>query len=145
MNLTLKEKNRKKRYPDTDTFTWYNANPMHHITSDCVIRALSKALDVKYETILSELCELSCLTCYMPNEDIVWQNYVEDEGFVKRKQPKKSSGKKYTAREFAKSHKDGVYLLRLAHHLTACVDGVIYDIWDCGDKTVGNYWEKGGK
>ena len=32
-----KENNLKKRYPDTDTFHWYNANPKGVITTDCVI------------------------------------------------------------------------------------------------------------
>jgi hypothetical protein len=26
--------------------------------------------------------------------------------------------------------------------LVACVDGVLYDTWNCGYKTVGNYWVK---
>lgn len=140
--MTKQEKRIKSKYSDTETFTWYNANPMHHFTNDCVIRALSKALDIKYETVLSELCEIACLTNYMPNDDIIWQNYIEDDGLVKRKQPRKSDNRKYTAEEFAKLHKTGTYLLRLANHLTVCVDGKIYDTWNCGYKTVGNYWEK---
>ena len=53
--MTKQEKRIKSKHSDTETFTWYNANPMHHFTNDCVIRALSKALDIKYETVLSEI------------------------------------------------------------------------------------------
>ena len=38
-----------------------------------------------------------------------------------------------TAKEFALTHPNGTYILRLAHHLSAIVDGKIRDTWDCGE------------
>lgn len=140
--LTLKEINRKKKYPDTDTFKWYNANPKHNITGDCVIRAISKATNKDWYETLDNLCNIGKELGDVPNCDIAYETYLNNEGFTKMKQPKKASGKKYTANEFAKNHKKGSYVLRLANHLTVCVDGILYDIWNCGYKTVGNYWVK---
>lgn len=35
--------NRQKKYPNTDTFEFYNANPSGKYTTDCVARAISAA------------------------------------------------------------------------------------------------------
>ena len=140
--LTLKEINRKKQCPDTDTFKWYNANPKHNLTSDCVIRAISKATNKDWYETYDALYHIGVKLGEIAESDETYPEYLENEGFVRMKQPKKASGKKYTADEFAKNHKQGTYVLRLAHHLVACVDGVLYDTWNCGFKTVGNYWVK---
>ncbi len=140
--LTVKEINRKKKYPDTDTFKWYNANPKHNLTSDCVIRAISKATNKDWYEIYDALYHVGVKLGEIAESDETYPKYLESEGFIRMKQPKKDNGKKYTASEFAKEHKEGSYVLRLANHLVACVDGIIYDTWDCGFKTVGKYWEK---
>ena len=30
----------------------------------------------------------------------------------------------------------------IANHLTTAIDGTLYDKWNCGSKSVGNYWIK---
>lgn len=140
--LTLKEINRKKQSPDTDTFKWYNANPNHNLTCDCVIRAISKATNKDWHETHDNLYHIATKMGEIAESDEVYPIYLENEGFKRMKQPKKANGKKYTADEFAKKHKQGTYVLRLANHLTVCVNGVLYDTWNCGSKTVGKYWEK---
>lgn len=41
---------------------------------------------------------------------------------------------------FCNNYPSGRYILQMANHLTACVDGVIYDTWDCSDKCVYRAW-----
>ena len=41
---------------------------------------------------------------------------------------------------FCKKFPNGSYILRMAGHWSACVDGVIYDTWDCSEKCVYNAW-----
>lgn len=123
-------------------FILYNANTLNHNTNDCVVRAISKALSIPYETLLRELCELACLTSYMPNDEIVWVNYIEDEGWVKRKVPRHADGTRYTVNEFTKLHTQGVYLLKISRHLTVCAEGCIYDTWDCRDRLIISYYER---
>lgn len=41
---------------------------------------------------------------------------------------------KMTAKEFCDSHPAGRYILDMEEHWSACVDGCIYDTWDCGDR-----------
>lgn len=45
--------------------------------------------------------------------------------------------------------KQDAYIITVAHHMT-CVKFDenkgrydLYDTWDCGEKTIGNYWVKG--
>ena len=37
---------------------------------------------------------------------------------------------------FCEAYKKGRYILNMAGHWSCCVDGVIYDTWDCSDKCV---------
>ena len=50
--------------------------------------------------------------------------------------------KRPTIKSFAASHKKGMYILNVAHHQVAVVDGYYYDTWDCGEKSLYGYFEK---
>ena len=39
-------------------------------------------------------------------------------------------------KRFCESYKKGRYILNMAGHWSCCVDGVIYDTWDCSEKCV---------
>lgn len=43
--------------------------------------------------------------------------------------------------KFCNPHPTGSYILRMAGHLSSCVDGVILDTWDCRDKCVYNAYK----
>ena len=67
-------------------------------------------------------------------------------GYIKMKQPRKASGRKYTVGEMdevltATQMEEGV-LLTIANHHTCIRFGTVIDIWDCRHKTVGNYYVK---
>ena len=36
--------------------------------------------------------------------------------------------------------KNGIYVLKIAGHVTVIKNKTLYDIWNCKRKTVGNYW-----
>jgi hypothetical protein len=46
-----------------------------------------------------------------------------------------------TAEEFCKQHPLGRYILDMDEHWSACVDGCIYDTWDCGKEKVNFAYE----
>lgn len=140
--ITKYEQRYKDKYPDTETFTWYNANPKHKFTNDCVIRAISKAKGKSWYDIFNILSQYARQDCDILNSKSVFDKYLTQTGFIKHKQPRHSDNTKYTGDEFAKEFNKGIYVLNMANHLTVCVDGKIYDTWNCGYKTVGNYWEK---
>ena len=47
-----------------------------------------------------------------------------------------------TVESFTKEHKEGTYILRVANHIVASVDGMYYDTWDSGHKSLYGYWIK---
>jgi hypothetical protein len=46
-----------------------------------------------------------------------------------------------TAEEFCKKHPRGRFILDMDEHRSACVDGCIYDTWDCGKEKVNFAYE----
>lgn len=134
-----------KQVPDTDTFHWSNVNPKGRRTGDCVIRAIAAFLNQSWEDTYRELAEfgikhataMNCPEAYIP--------YLRSKGYEKQKQPRTVWGSKYTGKEFCcQIAKPGAcYVITMANHLTFVgPDCRIHDIWDCGEKCVGNYWKR---
>jgi len=130
------------KYPDTETFTYYNANPKGRITGDCVCRAICTALGQTWEETLMEMAEMACQTGYEPTDPKGFDLYLKSKGWKKMKQPRKADNTKYTGGEFCKTIK-GTCIANIGGHHTVCIkDGKVYDIWDSTHKTIGNYWIK---
>ena len=133
---------RRKKYPNTDTFEFYNANPKGKITCDCVVRAVCTALDEPYNYILMEMIELSIKSGYEYTDTKAINKYMEYKGWKKMKQPRKTDNTKYSGEEFCKIFK-GTCVANIGGHHTVCIkNGKVYDIWDSTDGSIGNYWVK---
>lgn len=156
--MTMNEK-RAKKYPDTDYFHFHNANPKGKMTTDCVIRAISTALNQSYAQTLLEMAQLSVETGYMLNENKGMDKYLAKKGWIKCKQPKKLDGTKYTGKEFCRTLMHPIYSEELAlirdgfdghrmvaniggHHTVAIVGGQIWDTWNSGEGSIGVVWVK---
>jgi hypothetical protein len=64
-------------------------------------------------------------------------SYMENVlGFTRVAVPKMPSGARMTVEEFAATHQRGRYVLAVSGHWTSCIDGVIYDTWQCTDESV---------
>ena len=128
----------------SSTFRPYNSNPKGKRTSDCVYRALSVAMTMDWGDVLQGLCNLAIKRSYAPNDPKLYGAYLEQNGYVKCKQPKKTNGSKYTANEFAtwilNVTKKPVIAHVGGHHVAVFVDGKLVDTFNCGSKCVGNYW-----
>lgn len=123
-------------------FIEYNNNPKNKKTCDCVVRALALATGRPYVDVYKELFEISLKTGYMLNEKRVEDKFLEQNGFVKHKQPRKSDNTKYTIKEADKICTDRIIIVRCAGHLTCIKDGAVYDLWDCRSKCISNYYTK---
>lgn len=123
-------------------FEKLNVNPKNRKTTDCVIRALVTATGKDYWEVFDELCALTKKTGYMFNEKRVESKFLEQNGFVKHKQPRKLDGKKYTLGELDKVCNEDVVIVTIAHHMVCVKKGCLYDLWDCRSKTINNYWTK---
>ena len=82
--MTLTEK-RQLKYPDTDTFHYYNANPKNKLTGDCWLRAVCTGLDQDYNQTLREMVEVHLKTGYELSSNEAMAKYLATKGWVKMK------------------------------------------------------------
>lgn len=132
----------QEKYQDTSTFHYYNANPKNRMTTDCVIRAISTALEQDYNQTVMEMAEMQCKTGYDVGDKKLYDKYLQSKGWVKHPQPRKADNRKFTGKEFCERTRR--YVNYIAHiggnHIVAIVDGKVNDIWDSTDGCIGNYW-----
>lgn len=116
-----------------------NPNPCGIYVGDCVIRALSIALNKEWDKIYLDLCLLGFLECDMPNANHVWGKYLEDHGFISRTL---SATSNVTVRSFCTDHPRGLYILATGAHVVTVIDGQYYDAWDSGNERPIYVWEE---
>ena len=109
---------------------------------DCVIRSLTKVLDKSWHEVFDELVPIARECQCMPNMRTAYEIYLERKGFKYVGISNKKGTKRPTVESFTKAHKHGTYILRVAHHLVASVDGMYFDTWNSGSKSLYGYWEK---
>jgi hypothetical protein len=116
-------------------YVYYNPNPAMLLVEDCVIRAVSKALEIPWEKAYMGL-SLKGLELYnWGNANNVWGAYLKDKGFIRESVPN-TCPDCYTVRQFCDDHPRGTYVIGTGKHAVACVDGSYYDNWDSGQETV---------
>lgn len=116
-------------------YMYYNNNPWHRDEEDCVCRAISAALDIKYTAVnnlldmISEVnrCDKLCVCCYHRLLEEIFDLhpvYCRD----------------VTVGEVAEDNPGHKLIIRVEGHLTCAMYGVIVDTWDCRDELVDCYW-----
>src|SRR5690554_611062 len=121
-----------------------NINPKNKKALDCVVRALSLASQKDYFQVVDELVEIYKKTGYIINEKKCYEKWLLQNGFEKMKQPRKQDNTKYEVRELDQvidTYKYNI-VVSLAGHLTCVTNNTIFDTWNCGRKTIGNYYIK---
>lgn len=119
----------------------FNANPLHRRTGDCVIRALSKALNKDWNTIYIDLMVYGLSMGDWPSENGIWGRYLKDNGWTRHVIPDHHVGK-YTVADFANDHQTGTYILALNGHVVCVMDGDYWDAWNSGDMEPIFYWTR---
>lgn len=120
-----------------------NINPKNKRTGDCVIRALAGASGKPYKQVAQELFDLWMQTGYCFNDKHTYEKWLEQNGFVKMKQPRKWDNTKYLVSEIDELiGSEDVVVISVANHLTYVEDDAVFDLWDCRKKTIGNYYIK---
>ena len=118
-------------------YKYYNPHPKGLSTDDCVKRAIVVVTSMDYSKVQRELNEYKTVTGAKSFNSVKNLRYVED--ILKAK--KISLDVEMTVDEFCKKYPKGRYILDMDEHWTACVDGCIYDTWDCGKKKVNFAYE----
>ena len=118
-------------------YKYYNPHPKGLSTDDCVKRAIVVVTGMDYSRIQRELNEYKKVTGAKSFNSVKNLRYVED--VLKAK--KIPLNKQLTAKEFCQRYPCCRYILDMDEHWSACVDGCIYDTWDCSKEKVNFAYE----
>ena len=121
----------------------WNNNPVGRRVGDCSVRAISKALDVDWETAYAMIAANGFAMGDMPSSNSVWGAVLRQNGFQKKAIPN-TCPDCYTFADFAKDNPRGTFVLGTGTHVATVVDGDLYDIWDSSDEIPIYVWYKGG-
>lgn len=124
-------------------YIYYNDNPFGLDVGDCVIRAISVALDYNWFMVHDELSFLSRKMADMPSSNRVWKTYLQEKGWIE--EPVETHCPNcLTVTDFCRSHPYGRYILSTCEykkannivvtgtHVVAVIDGNYIDTWDSG-------------
>lgn len=119
-------------------YQYLNVHPKGLIVGDCVKRAITLAAQMDYMEVQRELNRYKKVTGAQSfNSDYNPHKYVENVLHARKLSfPAERGKKRMTAGEFSRTHPSGRYILNMAGHWSCCVDGIIYDTWDCSEKCV---------
>lgn len=116
-----------------------NPNPGHKEVPDCVVRALSIALNKRWVDVYDDLCALGRAEYNMPSADAVWGKYLYEMGFEPFLLPK-TCPQCVTISAFAKIYPRGTFVIGTGSHAVAIIDGDYYDSWDSGNEIPSFFW-----
>lgn len=95
--------------------------------NDCVVRAISIALGQGYDFTYNQLTTRGRL-CSRSTPKKIWQPFLDlRRDMVKFSFPAKAGVPRVNLYDFCESFPDGRFVVQMAKHLTAVVDGVVQD------------------
>lgn len=120
----------------------YNPNPRgNQHAGDCVIRAITKALETDWDRVYSELSVYGYSLGDWGNSNFVWDAYLRKNGFKRHILPN-TCPYCYTIADFARDYPIGTYILGTGKHAVTVVDGNYYDSWESGNEIPIYYYTK---
>lgn len=122
-------------------YEYFMNNPCGRNVGDCAIRAVSKALNVDWETAYIKLMVTGFSMCDLPHNDSVISAVLRQNGFYREGVPN-TCPDCYTTEDFCVDHPSGTYVLFFGGHVATVVDGVLYDSWDSSHEIPQFYWGK---
>ena len=133
----------KRRNP---YFVYYQPNEkdLKDEFGDCQVRALSKVLDCTWLEAFDmtiPICREEQTYTIFGGSMSVKKSSLARLGFEYTGVSNKKGTKRPTVKSFAKLHETGRYILKVANHVVACVNGKYYDTWDSGDCCLYGFYE----
>lgn len=113
-------------------FVKYNPNPEAYRTDDCVIRALTKALNMSWDEAYETLAEHGRELGDMMHKNWVWGDLLIENGYSRYAIPD-TCPHCYTVSDFAADHPFGTYILGTGEHAIALINGDWYDTFNSAD------------
>ena len=121
-------------------FQTFNAHPKGLKTTDCMVRAIATAYNKDYLETRRELNQAKREQGFTSYKDTKFlYKYLESQP---RLIFKAIAGEpRIKGSDFTTLHPKGTYILKMAGHVSVCIDGVILDTWDCTYRSVYTAWE----
>jgi hypothetical protein len=123
-------------------YSYYNANPYKIRVGDCVIRAISKALNQPWEDTYIDLTIQGYLMGDLLSSNAVWGAYLKSKGFT-RDIISNDCPECYTIEDFCNEHPKGTYIIGTGTHAVVVEDGCVFDTWNSSGETPIYYYHKG--
>ena len=121
-------------------YVYFCNNPRHKcIIGDCVIRALSCAMNKSWDTVYIDLASEGFAMKDLPSSNEVWGSYLYSNGYRKHSV---SDSYTYTIGQFADDNKHGTYVVGTGTHAVCVKNGNVYDTWNSENEVVSFYWER---
>ena len=117
-----------------------NENPANARVGDCVVRAISTALNQDWVKTYVELCVQGLMFCDLPSSNAVWASYLAYKGYKRFAIPNDCNC--YTVEDFCKDRPKGTYILGTGTHCICAKDGCFFDSWNSGQEIPIYYFTK---
>lgn len=119
----------------------HNENPIkNNRVGDCVVRAISTALNQDWVKTYAELCVQGLMFCDLPSSNAVWGSYLARKGYKRSTIPNACNC--YTVEDFCKDHPKGIYILGTGTHALTVINGDHFDSWNSKDELPIYYFTK---
>ncbi len=105
----------------------YNPNPFEQRTGDCSVRAITKAINIDWDSAYAIMAVKGYDLKRMPSTDSVWGSVLKDNGFRKMVIPDNCC---YTAEDFCIDYPKGTYVLGFGGHVATVENGNLFDAWN---------------
>ena len=123
-------------------YSYYNANPYKIRVGDCVIRAISKALNQSWEDTYIDLTIQGYLLGDLLSSNAVWDAYLKSKGFKRNIVPN-DCPECYTIEDFCNEHPQGTFVIGTGTHCVAIENGCVFDTWNSSGECPIYYYHKG--
>ena len=115
------------------SYKFFNANAHGNFVNDCTIRAISVAEGKTWDETYQELSEIA------QQNGIILDDVNFIEPLLDNRYQRVCYNQKYVG-DFVEEHSKGTFLITMNGHITCCIDGVIYDTFDCRDRMMWCAW-----
>ena len=115
-------------------YQYINTNPHYRHIDDCTIRALSILTDKTWRETQEELSRIANRDGYMIDDVVFVEDYLDDRY-------KRECHYSKTVGEFAEEFPYGRYAVTMNGHITAIIDGVIYDTFNPSNRIMRCAWK----
>ena len=122
-------------------YIYENRNPLNKRTGDCVIRAISKAMNMSWDDVAIDLSMMMVTEKEIVSSNALWGEYLMLNGFRRGILPD-TCPNCFTLQDFCMDYPIGTFVVATGSHVIAVINGDYFDTFDSGDEVVTYYFEK---